>query len=392
MKNHTQNLFGALALLALSTLNSQLSTAFAQGSLVPAGAPGPTMKSLDQIEARTPISSAPFTITQPGSYYLTTNLNMTSVNSGAIIINTNNVTLDLNGFSITTTFSGIGGTGIVIGGNLNSASDVSIFNGHIVSGITNNGIGVYSGSGIQIGIAVLNFAGGIIGHPFNVRVSNVSVSGVSLYGIYLGTNFSTVVENCTVSTVGSYGIEASIVRSSMAIDCGGAAIVGDQVFDCRGQSTGGDGIIANTMVQDSYGYVTNNSSSLFGIYNNGTAQNCYGYSVNGTGLNFGFTAQNCYGYGGYSGLNGSGSAVNCYGVAKGGGYGIYVTESAIGCFGLSSSGIGLQAFIAAFCEGYSNSNIGLEGNAYSFACYAQGSPAFVTGHQYFCGSGYSPYP
>jgi hypothetical protein len=43
------------------------------------------MKSLDQIEARTPISSAPFTISAPGSYYLTTNL--TTAVSNAILIN-----------------------------------------------------------------------------------------------------------------------------------------------------------------------------------------------------------------------------------------------------------------------------------------------------------------
>lgn len=75
MKNCMRNLFVALALLALSILNPQLSTAFAQGSLTPPpGAPAPTMITLQQIEPRTPISSVPFTITTPGSYYLTTNL------------------------------------------------------------------------------------------------------------------------------------------------------------------------------------------------------------------------------------------------------------------------------------------------------------------------------
>jgi hypothetical protein len=52
--------FEILALLLLATGHSQLST-FAQGNLTPAGAPAPTMNSLDQIEARTPISFAPFT-------------------------------------------------------------------------------------------------------------------------------------------------------------------------------------------------------------------------------------------------------------------------------------------------------------------------------------------
>src|SRR6188768_715136 len=89
------------ALILFSTINSQLLT-FAQGSLTPpAGAPAPVMKSLDQIEARTPISSAPFTITAPGSYYLIGNLSVSSGN--AIVIATNDVTLDLNGFTISST-------------------------------------------------------------------------------------------------------------------------------------------------------------------------------------------------------------------------------------------------------------------------------------------------
>jgi hypothetical protein len=41
-------------------------TLHAQGSLTPPGAPAPTMKTLAQIEPRTPISSAPFTITVSG--------------------------------------------------------------------------------------------------------------------------------------------------------------------------------------------------------------------------------------------------------------------------------------------------------------------------------------
>src|ERR1022692_1207533 len=74
-----------------------LPSAFGQGALTPPGAPVPTMKTLDQIEPRTPISSLPFTITVPGSYYVTSNL---TASSGGILIATNNVTLDLDGSAL----------------------------------------------------------------------------------------------------------------------------------------------------------------------------------------------------------------------------------------------------------------------------------------------------
>src|SRR5438067_13816044 len=90
-------------LLLVSALELVRVTALAQGSLTPPGAPAPTMKSLDQVEARTAITntSSLVMISQPGSYYLTHNLIVSSGN--AIDITTNQVTLDLNGFTISST-------------------------------------------------------------------------------------------------------------------------------------------------------------------------------------------------------------------------------------------------------------------------------------------------
>src|SRR5689334_14686480 len=85
--------------LLLSTLNACLSTCHAQGSLTPPGAPAPTMKTLSQVEPRTPISSLPYTITNPGSFYVTTNLNYSGAGNG-ITVSSGNVTIDLNGFTL----------------------------------------------------------------------------------------------------------------------------------------------------------------------------------------------------------------------------------------------------------------------------------------------------
>src|SRR5262249_13744653 len=150
----------ALALL-LSFLNSELSTSYAQGSLTPPGAPAPTMKTLAQIEPRTPISSLPFIISKPGSYYLTTNL--TTTLSNAITISTNCVPLDLSGFTITSTATNAfnGGAAILIGSGL---SDLTIFNGHIRGGVTNNGSGYFHGPGFGNGV----YCGAV--PPINCRI------------------------------------------------------------------------------------------------------------------------------------------------------------------------------------------------------------------------------
>jgi len=286
MKTPLELLVSGLTLLALATLNSQLSTAFAQGSLTPPGAPVPTMKTLDQIEPRTPISSAPFTISAPGSYYLTTNL--TAAGGNAITIATNGVTLDLNGFTIASTAASATGTGILLNSGL---SDLTIFNGHIRGGVTNNGSGVYSGSGFGSGISYSS------SQAANERVTGVSVNGCLTNGIYLGANNPTVVESCTVMTVGSLGIVASTIKSSVAVDCGSDAIYGFQVSDSRGQSTGsGRGLYAITAL-NCYGY----SVAGTGLYANRTAQNCYGYSISANGLNAGDIAIGCSGYNAFGG-------------------------------------------------------------------------------------------
>jgi len=309
--------FGLLFTLAL-----QPSTLLAQGSLTPPGAPAPTMKTLAQIEPRTPIATAPFTISQPGSYYLTTNLTVSGGN--AITIAANGVTLDLNGFTISSTANPASGTAVLISGGL---QDITIQNGHIRGGVTNDGSGVFSGPGFWYGIY---YSGSDLQ---NVRVSGVSVSGCLYDGINVGDGASTTVENCVVRTVGSYGIAANTIRGCVALDCGYSAIHGGQVSDSRGKSVGNTGL---------YAY---------------TAQNCDGYSSSGIGL-FANTAHNCYG-------------------SSSSGTGLYALYTAIGCYGSSSSGTGLYALNAAFCTGYRSGGRAIEATIAN-GCWAISGTNLIT--------------
>src|SRR5438128_679234 len=103
-------------------------SAFAQGDLNPPGAPAPTMKSLDQIDAhvdavsaarRIPIDATHTSgdanyeavISTAASYYLTSNLDVAKTNG--IHVTAAGVTIDLNGFQIDRA-SGSGGDGITI--------------------------------------------------------------------------------------------------------------------------------------------------------------------------------------------------------------------------------------------------------------------------------------
>lgn len=293
------------SILSIALLSALTSGAFAQGSLTPpAGPPAPVFKTLDQVEARIPLvagqpgvavdANGQVTISQPGSYYLTKNLVITTQTHVGITVSSDNVTLDLNGYSVSTA-AAPAGHAITLG----SSSNVVVRNGHIRSTSFFGAGGLFSG---------LGWRSGVIGTGTGVRVSDLNIRGVANHGIEVP---GSTVERCTVEICGNSGITAAQVFDSTARECRLSAIIAtDLVNNCTGQcrENGQHGIDAT----------------------NGTVQNSRGIAVNGDGIH----AQTV--------LNSKGEAAVGQGV---------FASIATNCYGTSTGGIGLQAITASHCIG-----------------------------------------
>ncbi|MEM9479849.1 MAG: right-handed parallel beta-helix repeat-containing protein [Verrucomicrobiota bacterium] len=157
---------------------------FAQGPLTPPGAPGPTMKTLDQVEPRIPLGpdDLPTVITESGSYYLTGNVSK-AFTAQAIQVNASNVTLDLNGFAINgTTNNSL--SCIWISAAAGVFDNIVVKNGHI-SGDWRGGFAI---SGVDnLVIEDITVSGGTVAGvedflDVNRRNSNVTLRRLQIHG------------------------------------------------------------------------------------------------------------------------------------------------------------------------------------------------------------------
>ncbi|NCC52759.1 MAG: hypothetical protein EOM20_16310 [Spartobacteria bacterium] len=256
-KRHAQYIMAAL-LLGLVTVNQ---TVHAQGSLDPAAAPTPTMKTLDQVEPRTAITNVPITISAPGSYYLTGNLS-----GGGISITTNDVTLDLMGF----TLSG-SGNGIAIGG----AFATPLHN--IV--VRNGGIREFS-----TGIAITSLKDGLFEQ---LRLQGV-LKGIAISSKAEGCVFQQlIVDDCQTGvdaqTFGECTFKGNTIRDSVISH---ASTCGIRLDD---QGASGNvyhnNIIENVKIDQSYSAIeilTSNYGSMRGnVIRSCTTYSAYGISSSG---------------------------------------------------------------------------------------------------------------
>lgn len=294
--------------------------AFGQGALTPTGAPAPTMRSLDQIEPRTPISSLPITINTPGSYFLTGNLSVTTGN--AITLSADDVSIDLNGFTISSSASPAAGTGISISG---VRRNIIVTNGKIRGTTTFSG-GVFTNGGFASGLNV------IAAGTANVYVSRLQVSGVSQDGIDIASlsNGASFVENCSVTTCGAFGIRASLVRNCTASTTGNDAINALIAEGCIGDTVNivatASGVRASDAAQNCRGTaITGN-----GVFADGVI-NCAGVSTSGSGIT-GINVQNSNGTSstGSAGISANPGTVTFSRGRRDGGTAI-ATTNAIGC-------------------------------------------------------------
>jgi parallel beta-helix repeat protein len=225
------------------------------GALDPSAPPAPTMKTLSQVEPRTPISSIPFTISQPGSYYLTSSLTIAPGTDNGITIASDNVTLDLAGFTLDGGGSGADGVGVAA--HNPAYAGITIRNGSatgwgdagfstlaaasaVVEGVRANGNALF---GLTIQNTRLRSCSASDNGSNGILAGNSSIAGCTAARNVIGIQASrSVIDGCTVVENSGQGVSAtdSTVRGCYTMNNVGTGIeaVARSVF--VGNVTAGD--------------------------------------------------------------------------------------------------------------------------------------------------------
>jgi len=242
---------GVLALIVVSIFAGVIES----GTLDPPAPPGPT----DGVRSPgTPISALPFTVTTSGRYYLTRNLIQTT---SGITINADDVDLDLNGFTITSTSSfivqvaaGVTGTRIHSGNLVDGQTGIFQESSASETELLIEDVRVHSASGTAIltqekttirRCHVIDAGADAISVGQSSIVESCDVDNANLSGILAGAN--SLVSQCRVSDSGATGPQVAIgVGDDSVVElCAVSNIDG-------GGIAGGTGVTArNVSVHDS---------------------------------------------------------------------------------------------------------------------------------------------
>jgi hypothetical protein len=214
----------------------------------------------------------PVTISQPGSYRLDSNLTVPDVNTTAIVIAADNVTIDLNGFAI-------------LGNNV--CAFVSINGSISFSCIPGGGVGHSTGNGIMTAINQAHS---------NITIRNGTIQGMGAYGVDL-VGRSLLVEQMHVTSNGDDGILAdnAVVKDNIVQSNGGYGINLTSGIVSRNwtSANGGAGIailegtvVSNFSKNNQYGLFIFSASTAVSYIGNVLVDNILG-SVSAGGVNLG---------------------------------------------------------------------------------------------------------
>ena len=267
------------------------SSAWAQGPLAPPGAPAPMMKTLEQIEPRTPIESLPFTIGSPGSYFFTRDL--AAPGPDGIVIDSSDVALDMKGFELV---GGMGDGIWVMGGHTNvlirdgTVRDwdergirADFAHGIVIERVTardNDGEGIAVGddSTVRDCMAMANGSNGIrTGQRGAVLRCTAAGNGTSGFGSGIMVNPSSLVRDSTAWDNADDGISAPgpscVILNVTAVLNGGAGVnaqMASTIADSIAQGNTGAGfIIGETgMIRDSIALGNLAGPGIHGFFGN----------------------------------------------------------------------------------------------------------------------------
>ncbi|NNM28599.1 MAG: right-handed parallel beta-helix repeat-containing protein [Akkermansiaceae bacterium] len=235
------------------------------------------MKTLDQVEPRTPISSLPHSITAAGSYYLTANLTGVSGSNG-ITIEASDVTLDLNGFAL-----------IGVPGSLEAvAVPAARHNLAIRNGLVRDW-------GLD-GVNALNADNSILA---GLRAYRNGLEASFEDGLRVGQN--SVVRDCTAEANGRFGIFAddgsTVTGCAASLNGDNGIVVSDYgvVSDCSAKENGFNGIKANLSSTVRGCSAFDNAWNGVDVGSYSTVRDCATYANDRTGVraNFGCTVIGC---------------------------------------------------------------------------------------------------
>jgi hypothetical protein len=281
------------------------------GPLVPPlGAISSTGKTLTEVEPRIPISG-PINIVNDGSYYLTGNI-AGPAGGAAITISAQNVTLDLNGYTISGGQTGVlidivattGGL-VVQNGTIRNTTGSGVFSRPLsfasdsppttlrrltLDGITDAGVLLGVASVIE-DVSVTGASGSTSSSGITVgagsRVRNVRVLGVARRGIDVGS--SSTVEGATVISAGIDG-----VRTGSSCTVTGSTVQGgttgfnigqySSIAGCTATGASGSGVVVDVGCGVKDCAVNNTSGDAFVIGAGSSVHDSRATSIEGNGF------------------------------------------------------------------------------------------------------------